>query len=120
MTVMTEKPMRIVLVLAAVLLVASMVLAGPVGAQSGGCEGGPFPGATPTDSDGDGASDAEEILAGTDECDPTSVVAGSAANTQPPVLALTGPSRGIVLAYAGLVLVTFGVSSLVIGRRVDA
>ena len=120
MSVTIQKPMRIVLVLAAALLVASIGFAGPAGAQSGGCDGGPFPGATPTDSDGDGASDAEEVLAGTDECDPTSVVAGTAAAAQPPVLALTGPSGAIVLAYAGLVLVTSGLGALAIGRRVDA
>ena len=42
----------------------------PAGAQSGGCTE-TFAEATTLDSDGDGVSDADEAINGTDECDPT-------------------------------------------------
>ncbi len=44
----------------------------PAAAQSGGCAGGPFAGATTLDSDGDGVNDSDEVSSGTDECDPNS------------------------------------------------
>lgn len=62
--------LRLLFVLAALITAMSVAVGTPAGAQSGGCVGGPYAGATPTDSDGDGASDADEVLAGTDECDP--------------------------------------------------
>lgn len=58
------------LVFGLVVLLASFLSFGTAGAQSGGCTNGPHTGATATDSDGDGASDADELTAGTDECDP--------------------------------------------------
>lgn len=61
---------RLLVVLAAIALVFTGFMA-PAGAQSGGCANGPHEGATVTDSDGDVASDAVEVVAGTDECDPT-------------------------------------------------
>jgi hypothetical protein len=61
---------RTSLVFALVLLLGSFLSVGAAGAQSGGCTNGPHAGATATDSDGDGASDAAELTAGTDECDP--------------------------------------------------
>ncbi len=165
MTALIAHPARLVHVMfamAAATLVAALILVAPAGAQSGGCEGGPYPGATATDSDGDGVSDADEVVNGTDECDPndapmqvcgdwvvgydastadtdgdgftdavedsagtdkcdsTSVVAGTAATTQPPLLALTGPSQLELLAALGLVLVTVGFGSVAIGRRVES
>jgi len=51
-------------------LVVGVLAIQPVAAQSGGCAGGPFTGATTLDSDGDGVSDANEVTAGTDQCDP--------------------------------------------------
>jgi|GEM_PF-4284800 len=45
---------------------------GSAGAQSAGCTGGPYDGATALDSDGDGVNDSDEVRAGTGECDPAS------------------------------------------------
>ncbi len=45
---------------------------GTAGAQSAGCTGGPYDGATALDSDGDGVNDSDEVRAGTGECDPAS------------------------------------------------
>ena len=54
-----------------VALVVSFLSIQPVAAQpSGGCTGGPFAGATDLDGDGDGVNDADEVVAGTDACDP--------------------------------------------------
>lgn len=54
-----------------VLAVGSLSI-GVAGAQSAGCTGGPYAGATSLDSDGDGVNDGVEVQAGTDECDPDS------------------------------------------------
>ena len=99
----------------AAITILMVVLAAPVGAQSGGCPGGPFPGATATDSDGDGVSDADELAAGTDECDPTSVISTPLPN--PPTLALTGPSAAMLSAVVGLALVVVGFAFLSVGER---
>jgi LPXTG-motif cell wall-anchored protein len=58
------------LVFGLVVLLASLLSFGTAAAQSGGCANGPHAGATPSDSDGDGVSDADELVNGTDECDP--------------------------------------------------
>ena len=63
---------RTVLIFIAALTVG-LFWAQPAGAQAsaGGCGSGvTFPGATATDSDGDGVTDANELGAGTDACDP--------------------------------------------------
>lgn len=59
-----------VLTILAILALSLAGFASPAAAQSSGCAGGPFDGATATDSDGDGVSDGDEVAAGTDECDP--------------------------------------------------
>lgn len=57
-------------------LIATLALGflsiGTASAQSAGCAGGPYDGATALDSDGDGVNDADEVRAGTDGCDPAS------------------------------------------------
>lgn len=60
------------LIAIAAFLVGVIALQQPAGAQSGGCAGGPFVGSTTLDSDGDGVNDADEIVSGTNECDPAS------------------------------------------------
>jgi len=65
------KTWRRIFVLAS--LAFALFATAPAAAQSsGGCEGGPFTGATTLDSDGDGVNDSDEVASGTDECDPNS------------------------------------------------
>ena len=70
----------------AALVLGVVATAQPVSAQSGGSSGcgSTFAGATTSDSDGDGVSDAAEVVAGTGECDPadtpTSVCGAFVAN----------------------------------------
>jgi len=158
----TQTAGRLFVLLAAI----AIVLAGfvtPAAAQSGGCVNGPHDGATATDSDGDGAADATEVVAGTDECDPTdtptqvcgewvanynaatadsdndgytdaaedsagtdkcdstSVIAATSNNvaSEPPLLALTGPSTAMLLTLSGLSLVLIGFASVAVGRRTE-
>ena len=59
----------------AALVLGVVATAQPVSAQSGGSGGSSgcgstFAGATTSDSDGDGVSDAAEVVAGTDDCNP--------------------------------------------------
>ena len=81
---MTAKWRTIVAIAALVLGVVAT--AQPVSAQSGGSSGcgSTFADATTSDSDGDQVSDAAEVVAGTDECDPadtpTSVCGAFVAN----------------------------------------
>lgn len=64
------KTWRRIFVLAS--LAFALFATAPAAAQSGGCPGGPFDGATTLDSDGDGVNDSDEVASGTDECDPNS------------------------------------------------
>ena len=71
----THAPTLMLVVRMTVAMIAALLAVGSlsvtaVGAQSSGCAGGPFTGATALDSDGDGVNDGDEVLAGTDQCDP--------------------------------------------------
>ena len=63
---------RLAIALAIAVLAVGALSINAVGAQSAGCADGPFAGATALDSDGDGVNDGDEVLAGTDQCDPAS------------------------------------------------
>ncbi|MGI9608230.1 MAG: thrombospondin type 3 repeat-containing protein [Acidimicrobiales bacterium] len=105
----------------ALILVLTAAFFAPASAQSGGCPNGPFAGATPTDSDGDGVSDADEILAGSDECDPTSVISTPAPPTPvPPRLALTGPSTAMLSVMVGMALIIVGAAAMSLGKRAES
>lgn len=103
-----------------VIFAVAHLMIGSAGAQSSGCPNGPFEGATALDSDGDGVNDGDEVLAGTDECDPASTPTVAATVAAPPRLALTGPSHAVVTALVGSALLVLGMVSISVARRADA